>query len=397
MAGCVRFGFGDSDSITPRLFLAVALQTVDQLMEKQSTLFSTEQIQLLSHDVHPTVRVDFEGATKYKDFYEANVEPDRVNWARHTLLMLAEDGQLEGPSIAPLKTSMGSMCQLRDALLESYKTLEPSGNYKSLFWKGVCRPMLWTNTKGRLMAASDAVVRKRGYVCSRCELGGVVSLPAWNSVINTATQDRYGWRGIPWRDFMPEDLRLPLREWVARGGEFTPRGQWPTGNDMRFVWPQEIEHAKGRIQTEAKKQGVKCDEYPWEATFMPRDESIRCSGDRAKDGIYATMLNYLRVWRVANLGDLIKSYRFSIDVIHPLEMDARRLIYQSKESGDNYYIGSYAQTYVVLEGADSAEASRLRLATVPYCLIAKDSKDASARQKAFWKQVRIDAGCDVYK
>ncbi|EZG43380.1 hypothetical protein GNI_174950 [Gregarina niphandrodes] len=370
-------------------------------MEKQSTLFSTEQIQLLSHDVHPTVRVDFEGATKYKDFYEADVEPDRVNWARHTLLMLAEDGELEGPLIAPLKTSVGSMCQLRDALLESYKTLEPSGDYKSLFWKGVCRPMLWADAEGRLIAASAAVANTRGYVCSRCESGPVVSLPAWNSVINTAMKDGYGWRGIPWRGFVPEDLRLPLKEWVAGGGAFTPRGQWPTGNDMRFVWPQEIEHAKGRIQTEAKKQGVKCDEYPWEATFMPRGESIRSSGDRAKDIIYMTMPNYLGVWRVANLGDLIKSHRFSLSVIHGLEADATQLISSSKEHRPpvkrDYYIGSYAQTYVVLEGDGSTGRSRLRLATVPYCLIAKDAKDASARQKAFWEQVKIDAGCAVSK
>ncbi|EZG43241.1 hypothetical protein GNI_180940 [Gregarina niphandrodes] len=360
-------------------------------MEKQDTLFSTEQIQLLSNGVHPTVRVDFEGAAKYKGFEQTADEPYRVSCARRTLLKLAEDGELGGPSIAPLKTSMGSMCQLRDALLESYKTLEPSGDYKSIFWRGICRPMLGTDSENQL-----AVAHTKGCVCSRCESGPVVSLPAWNSVIKTAT-DHGSWRGILWRELVPEDLRLPQNEWAVRGGEFTPKGQWPAGSDMRFLWPAEIEHAKGRISTEAKKQRVKSDEYPWEGTFMPRGEHIGCRGDRAKDGVHATMLDYLRVWRVANLGDLMKSYRFSPAVINKLEADADLLIFHAKECNPgakkDYYIGSYAQTYVVLE-ADGG-SSCLRLATVPYCLIAKDSKDASARQTAFWKKVRLDAGCAV--
>ncbi|EZG43389.1 hypothetical protein GNI_174320 [Gregarina niphandrodes] len=106
------------------------------------------------------------------------------------------------------------------------------------------------------------------------------------------------------------------------------------------------------------------------------------------------MPDHLKSWHVANLGHLIESYRFSEEAIDMLEADATQLISKSESCRfhvkRDYYIGSYAQAYVVLEGADSAGSSRLHLAAVPYCLIAKDSKDASARENK--KQVRTDAG-----
>ncbi|EZG43198.1 hypothetical protein GNI_183010 [Gregarina niphandrodes] len=395
MPECVRLGFGHDDRITSRLFLAVALQTVDQLMKSEGTLFSREQIQVLSRAVHPTVRLDLEGAAMYKDVKKAADEAERVRMAQEVLLKLAETGQLSD-EITPLKTKTKSMSELRELLLKSYNALEPSGDHKSLFWKGMCRPLIAMSSKNQVVVGPEEKL-----VCGRCEPGRVVSLPAWNSVIDTAMNNKYLWRGASWRDLVPEHLRLPLKEWVAGGGAFTPGGEWPAWEDMRFLWPQEVERAKGCIQTEAKKQGVDSDEYPWVGAFLPRGECISYEDDRARDGIYATMPDHLRFWRVANLGHLIKSYRFSEEVIDMLEADATQLISSSEKRRPrvkrDYYIGSYAQAYVVLEGADSAGSSRLRLASVPYCLIAKDSKDALARQKAFWEQVKIDAGCAVSK
>ncbi|EZG43386.1 hypothetical protein GNI_174520, partial [Gregarina niphandrodes] len=94
MPDCVRIGFADQDRITPRLFLTIALQTVDELMKSEDTLFNPDQIHLLSHAIRPTVRVDFERGTMYGDAKKARDEAERVRVAQKVLMQLAEAGKL---------------------------------------------------------------------------------------------------------------------------------------------------------------------------------------------------------------------------------------------------------------------------------------------------------------
>ncbi|EZG43490.1 hypothetical protein GNI_169910 [Gregarina niphandrodes] len=86
MPNCVRLGLDTHDKVSPKFLLTVALQTVDQLLNNEGTLFSHDQIQLLSQGERPTVRLDLEGADKYDDAKTTADEPERVrNVSKHLL------------------------------------------------------------------------------------------------------------------------------------------------------------------------------------------------------------------------------------------------------------------------------------------------------------------------
>ncbi|EZG43195.1 hypothetical protein GNI_183310 [Gregarina niphandrodes] len=403
MPECTRLGFGKADRITPRLFLTIALQTVDLLAENEETLFSENQIHLV-HDIHPVVKLDFARAKEYDGFQSVSDEAERVHMVQKVLSRVANEGRLTeskgGPRVsadilAPLKTAVKTMGELREALFKTYSGLEPSGDYKSFSWKGICRPML-DISQGQVTAKSTGTP-----VCSRCESGPVHSLPVWNGLMDATMFPQC----TKWRDFVPADHRVPPNEWTVAapgGGEFSPHALWPVRRTAGGTWADEASSMGPLVEEEAKKQGVKCSPFPWQSTWRPENpsESWPSSGtseEAVSKAIKSDLDERAAFWRVVNLNDLLKSYRLSSEVVTQLEKDALKLVADAQtidscEHGRSWYIGSYPQVYVVLESSDHGK-SNLRLATGPVCLTADSEKEARDRHKKFWDQVRVDAGC----
>ncbi|EZG43382.1 hypothetical protein GNI_174750 [Gregarina niphandrodes] len=392
MPGCVRLGFGNADNVTLRLFLAVALQAVDQLMKSQGTLFSPEQIHVVRHDIHPMVRLDFSNAARYVDRKKASDEAARVSMAQAVLVKVAKNGHLTPcDPIGPLKTFMASMNELWEALFKTYKGIEPSGDYKSFYWKGICRPVLGLGD-GLVEAASA-----EKSLCPRCEPGPVFSLPVWSSVMELSLSAK----SPDLRDFVPADHRVPMCEWIvlaSDGGEYTPYGEWPPRDCKDGIWQKEMCAMRVRVKAEARRQGVQWSRYPWPSTWKPEQLDSPVTLRTFQECIQWDLDERAAFWRVANLGDLLKSYRLSSEVVTQLEKDALELIDTAQnidpcKHGRGWYIGSYPQAYVVLEPTDGGRTSRLCLATGPVCLTAQNKEEARRRHTKFWDQVRNDAGC----
>ncbi|EZG43391.1 hypothetical protein GNI_174220 [Gregarina niphandrodes] len=392
MPDCVRVGFADQDRITPRLFLTIALQTVDELVKSEDTLFNPDQIHLLSHAIRPTVRVDFERDTQYGGCKTAADEAERVRKAQEVLVQLAEAGKLtEGDSITPLKTSMASMSELREALFKTYKALERSGDYKSFFWKGICRPMLGMSWEDKVAVKKYGRDGVGNFVCDRCKPGEVMSLPVPSKVITKVLS-----RHPDMKHFIPDDHRLPLKDWVVPGPDgkvYTPGDQWPPQETVKGTWKEVTEMSADELQCKAQKEDLELTNIPWEKTW----HGVTVSREQMTD----QMDKNISRWRVANLDDLVKSYRLSEDIVCQLKKDASEM----REACDKlvpygmgcvrHYICSYAQTYVLLEFTDGGNVSKLRLVTVPFAFVRGTSMGrdaASRREAAFWNQVRADAG-----
>ncbi|EZG43200.1 hypothetical protein GNI_182900 [Gregarina niphandrodes] len=99
LKNCERLRLGRADRLTPRLYLAIALQTLDKLMENDDLLLChKDQIQLHARQIRPTVYLDFE-YEKYvagEERFEVRGEKDRVRWAQRALLHLARVGKVVG-------------------------------------------------------------------------------------------------------------------------------------------------------------------------------------------------------------------------------------------------------------------------------------------------------------
>ncbi|EZG43383.1 hypothetical protein GNI_174630, partial [Gregarina niphandrodes] len=256
---CVRIGFADQDRITPRLFLTIALQTVDELMKSGGRLVSQDQIQLVSGAIRPTVRVDSaRGTTSERN---AADEAERVRRAQEVLVQLAEAGKLtEGDSITPLQTSMASMSELREALFKTYKALEPSGDYTSFFWKGICRPMLGISWEDKVAVKRNRRGGVGNFVCDRCKPGEVMSLPVPSKVTTNVLSQHPNMQ-----DFIPDDHHLPLKDWVVLGpdGEaYTPRGQWPPLETVKGTWKRITRMSERELGRKSRDEGL-VTSIPW--------------------------------------------------------------------------------------------------------------------------------------
>ncbi|EZG43483.1 hypothetical protein GNI_170100 [Gregarina niphandrodes] len=205
-------------------------------------------------------------------------------------------------------------------------------------------------------------------------------------------------------------------------------GQWPVSEVLTGAWGYNVDRMLKAVQDEADKQGVICTPFPWQCTWKPSTPSgrrpdgfLELSQEEAAAIVQAEMDEHMKYWRVVNLGDLVKSYRVSPQIIHQLQTQAETLIEEAilvekatdraghakrlapneprdltelnKPSNDGWYIGSYSQVYVVLEFNEDGTASGLRVAMVPMCLNAKSAEEAERRQTRFWGKVCMDAGC----
>ncbi|EZG43492.1 hypothetical protein GNI_169930 [Gregarina niphandrodes] len=438
MPNCVRLGLDGHDKISPKFLLTIALQTVDQMLKNEGTLFSPEQIQLLSKEEGPTVCLDLEGADKYDDAKTAADEPERAKMAQDIFLRWFKDGRVggkykssreeNGDVLAVLEKPWATVSEFREALVKVYSTYEPSGDYVSGVWKGICRPVLVQGWKVPKVAVGPAF---EGKVCPRCEPGPLVSLPTPPSRLfeSVARRERTGSYGL--ESFVPDNHHVPLNEWVVEGFNevFTMDEEWPVSEVLTGAWGYNVDRMSRTVQDEADKQGVICTPFPWQCTWKPSTPSgrrpdgfLELSQKDAAAIVQAEMDEHIKYWRVLNLGDMVKSYRLTPHLVYELETQADKLVKEArlveeitdkdghaerlapneprdlnkfnKPSNDGWYIGSYAQVYVVLEFKEDGTASGLRVATVPMCLNAKSANEAKRKQELFWNQVRRDAGSE---
>ncbi|EZG43498.1 hypothetical protein GNI_169810 [Gregarina niphandrodes] len=380
MPDCVRLGFGDGDKITPRLFLTVALQTLDGLMKERGwfqrhhsrTLFSLEQIQVKTNDVKPEVVLDLADVAKYDDFKEeAADETERLRKAQEVFLKLATAGHLDDAGsrewrvikkiMDALQAPMSYLGDLHNTLLNVYRGYEASGDYKSGVWKGICRPML--NVGGEVEQVMVAPSSKP--LCPRCDPGPLVSLPVPGSVTHNVMTNP---RSIPNANmFVPAHARVPISEWGVEGpsGEvYTLDGKWPVWDSVQGTWGEEVIRASKMLTAEAEKQGVQVTEYPWTFTWDNTDLDMKFKCDASQEDcgekVRSVVDKQIKLWRVANLGDLVKSYRLSPQLVKNLEKQAELLgdLARNRDLGDRgWYIGSYAQAYVMLEFDEHGKSS----------------------------------------
>ncbi|EZG43493.1 hypothetical protein GNI_169940 [Gregarina niphandrodes] len=436
MPNCVRLGLDKHDKVSPKFLLTVALQTADQLLENNGTLFSRDQIQLLSQGERPTVRLDLEGADKYDDAKTAADEPERVKMAQGIFLRLFKDGRVGGEFkssrdehldvLAVLEKPVVTVSDFRQALVKVYSAYEPSGDYVSGVWKGICRPMLMGNYQIPQVKVGSPY---EGKVCPRCDPGPLVSLPAApSSLMDTISSRRCDSLYNSPDKFVPDNHSIPVNEWIMPNFNkvYTMDGEWPVLGVVNGAWGAHADRVSKAVQDEADKQGVVCTPFPWQCTWKPSTPSgrrpdgfLELSQKDAAAIVQAEMDEHIKYWRVANLGDLIKSYRLTPQLVQELEIQAEQLVKDArvaeritdkdghaerrapnqprdatkyrKPSNDGWYIGSYAQAYVVLEYNEDGTASEMRFATVPTCLNAESGAEAANRQRDFWVQVRIDA------
>ncbi|EZG43484.1 hypothetical protein GNI_170110 [Gregarina niphandrodes] len=142
MPNCVRLGLDGHDKVSPKFLLTIALQTVDQMLKNEGTLFSPEQIQLLSTEKRPTVCLDLKGADKYPDAEKAADEAERVKMAQSVFLCLIKGSRMKNKFrdsldiksdvFDVLKKPWATMSEFRGALVKVYSACEPSGDYGHL-------------------------------------------------------------------------------------------------------------------------------------------------------------------------------------------------------------------------------------------------------------------------
>ncbi|EZG43388.1 hypothetical protein GNI_174420 [Gregarina niphandrodes] len=368
-------------------------------MKSEDTLFNPDQIHLLSHAIRPTVRVDFERGTMYGDAKKARDEAERVRVAQKVLMQLAEAGKLtEGESITPLKRPMTSMSELREALFKTYKALEPSGDYKSFFWKGICRPILGISWEDKVAVKKYSGNGGRNFVCERCKPGEVISLPVPSKVTANVLS-----RHPNMKDFIPDDHLLPLKDWVVPGPDgkvYTPGDQWPPQETVKGTWKKVSEMSVEELSCKARREGLDITNIRWDpANLLNRRLNCFSPSDVAAGNLMGDEMDrHISRWRVVNLADLIKSYRLSPDIVRHLEDDANMITDACDKFGPrlryDHYIGNYAQAYVLLQFTERGERSRLRLVTIPWCLANGVELRTLGAGVAFWDQVRADAGCD---
>ncbi|EZG43387.1 hypothetical protein GNI_174530 [Gregarina niphandrodes] len=296
---------------------------------------------------------------------------------------------------------MASMSELREALFKTYKALEPSGDYTSFFWKGICRPMLGISWEDKVAVKRNRRGGVGNFVCDRCKPGEVMSLPVPSKVTTNVLSQHPNMQ-----DFIPDDHHLPLKDWVVLGpdGEaYTPRGQWPPLETVKGTWKRITRMSERELGRKSRDEGL-VTSIPWVSTWHPVNifsgplPGFFTSEDEAGNLMADQMDRHISRWRVVNLDDLVKSYRLSTQVISQLECDAHEITKRCDilcPHPYEHYIGEYAQAYVVLEFSPRGERSRLRLATTPCCLFeytTMSSFEAARRGAAFWNQVRADAG-----
>ncbi|EZG80192.1 hypothetical protein GNI_022230 [Gregarina niphandrodes] len=435
MPNCVRLGLAYHDKVSPKFLLAVALQTVDQLLDNEGTLFSRDQIQLLSREERPTVRLDLEGADEYDDAKTAADDPERVKMAQGVFLDLFRHGRMGGELkssedehldvLAVLEKAVATMSEFREALVKVYSAYEPSGDYVSGVWKGICRPMLMLDFEiPQVIVWSPG----RGKVCPRCAPGPLVSLPAApSSLMDTINLRKCETLCNSPDKFVPDNHRIPVNEWIVHDFDkvYTMDGEWPVWEVVNGAWGAHADRMSKAVQDEADKQGVMCTTFPWQCTWRPLTPSgrrpdvfLELSQKDAAAIVQAEMDDHIKYWRVVNLGDLVKSYRLLPELVQDLERQAKHLVMDArcvatitghaerlapdaprdptkyhKPSNDGWYIGSYAQAHVVLEYNKDGTASEMRFATVPTCLNAESEAEAERKERDFWAQVRRDAAC----
>ncbi|EZG43204.1 hypothetical protein GNI_182640 [Gregarina niphandrodes] len=401
-----RLELGPKRSVSLRLFLSVALQCLDRLLEDDERwLVSVDQIQFPLNMSRVWVRIaDDHGYWKRP---EEEGEEERLIAAKAVLLELAQMGgvnQTGGFGAAPDYQQENFTQWLKDAsaldnmhagLLRcfweqisaaNYRTDDNSfpkfdeeicciSSYNNQHWCGICRPMLerypWPSELVGVARVSPGLYR-----CERCEPRVLPNLAMPGSLTS-------GW--------------APPGSWVAD------------------AWRKEIEFAATGVRQQAMHAAVGLAKLPWAATWNATTGHWRDTPD-AETRVCNAVDERIRLHTVVSLRNLLANHRLTRPLVDSLQRDARtyckRAARIARKHGirpnTGWFVGCYDQAYVTLEiGVPNHRLidrlrgrprpvgikSKLRLLLTPDCLKAPTEEEAENREAAFFRKVRHDAGC----
>ncbi|EZG43203.1 hypothetical protein GNI_182630 [Gregarina niphandrodes] len=401
-----RLELGPERGMSLRLFLAVALQCLDQVVGRHMWLVSPDQIQFRENTARVWVRLhDDRRYWKRPDAGDEDVlEECRLIAMQSALLELAQMGgvnQTAGFWAAPdyqqedfveWLTGATTFPELYLALVHSFVEQLAPANYRTdnaswqrlndadvrarayryQHWHGVCRPML--ERHGAKVGV--ARVHPALYVCERCVPRLLNSLAMPGSLTS-------GW---------------------------APPGSWVVD-----AWRKETEFAAAGVRQQAMDAAVGVAKLPWAATWNATWEYWR-DAPNVETRVCNAVDERIRLHTVVSLRNLVANYRLTRPLVDSLQRDARSYckraarIAHSRGIRPNtgWFVGCYDQAYVTLElGVPNHRLtdcfrgrprpvkikSKLRLLLTPDCLKAPTEEDAEKREAAFFRKVRYDAGC----